>query len=77
MKGLTTRAALNAWAAVFNNAGSSYTAQEMKFSIKDFLRKCDQIRSFLRICSHLLKNSLMENFIFCAVLDLFKNYEIE
>ena len=40
----------------------------MKFSIKDFFSKCDQIRSFLRICSHLLKKSLMENFIFCAVL---------
>ena len=39
----------------------------MKFSIKDFLSKCDQIRSFLRIWSHLLKKSLMENFIFCAV----------
>ena len=25
------------------------TAQKMKFSIKDFIRKCDQIRSFLRI----------------------------
>ena len=40
----------------------------MKFSIKDFLSKCDQIRSFLRIWSHLLKKSLMENFIFCAVV---------
>ena len=39
----------------------------MKFSIKDFFGKCDQIRSFLRIWSHLLKKSLMENFIFCAV----------
>ena len=39
----------------------------MKFSIKDFFSKCDQIRSFLRIWSHLLKKSLMENFIFCAV----------
>ena len=39
----------------------------MKFSIKDFFNKCDQIRSFLRIWSHLLKKSLMENFIFCAV----------
>ena len=29
----------------------------MKFSIKDFSSKCDQIRSF------------MENFIFCAVLE--------
>ena len=40
----------------------------MKFSIKDFFSKCDQIRSFLRIWSHLLKKSLIENFIFCAVL---------
>ena len=43
------------------------TAQKMKFSIKDFFSKCDQIRSFLRIWSHLLKKSLIENFIFCAV----------
>ena len=39
----------------------------MKFSIKDFFSKFDQIHSFLRIWSHLLKKSLMENFIFCAV----------
>ena len=39
----------------------------MKFSIKDFLCKCDQIRSFLRIWSYLLKKSLKKNFIFCAV----------
>ena len=38
----------------------------MKFSIKVF-SKCDQIRIFLRIWSHLLKKSLMENSIFCAV----------
>ena len=37
----------------------------MKFSIKDFFNKCDEIRSFLRIWSHLLGRSLMENFIFC------------
>ena len=43
------------------------TAQKMKFSIKDFFSKCDQIRSLLRIWSNLLKKSLMENFIFCAV----------
>ena len=36
----------------------------MKFSIEDFLSKCDQIRRKLRIWSHLLKKSLMENFIF-------------
>ena len=45
----------------------SCTVQKMKFSIKNFFGKCDQIRSFLRIWSHLLKKSLMENFIFCAV----------
>ena len=39
-----------------------------KFSIKDFFSKCDQIRSLLRICLHLLKKSLMGNFIFCAVI---------
>ena len=43
-------------------------AQKMKFCITDFFSKCDQIRSFLRIWSHLLKKSVMENFIFCAVL---------
>ena len=45
----------------------------MKCFIKDFLSNYDQIRSFLRIWSHLLKKSLMENnfwktfLIFCAV----------
>ena len=33
----------------------------------DFFSKHDQIRSKLRIWSHSLKKSLMENFIFCAV----------
>ena len=46
------------------------TAQKMKFSIKDFFSKCDQIRCFLRIWLHLLEKSLMGNFIFCAVGDL-------
>ena len=40
----------------------------MKFFIEDFFSKCDQIPSFLRIWSHLLKESLMENFIFSAVI---------
>ena len=39
----------------------------MKFSIKDFFSECDQMRSFQRIWSQILKKSLMENFIFCAV----------
>ena len=36
--------------------------KKMKFSIKDFFKKCDQIR-YLQIWSHFLKKSLMENFI--------------
>ena len=43
------------------------TAQKMKFSIIDFFSKCDQIRSFLWIWLHLLKKSLMQNLMFCAV----------
>ena len=43
------------------------TVQKMKLSIKHFFSKCDQIRRELRIWSQLLKKSLMENFIFCAV----------
>ena len=43
------------------------TAQKMRFSIKDFFSKCDQIPRKLRIWLHLLKNSLMKNLIFCAV----------
>ena len=41
--------------------------KKMKFSIKVFFSKCDEIRSFLCVWSHLLKKSLMENFIFRAV----------
>ena len=43
------------------------TVQKMKFPVKDFFSKCDQICGKLRIWSHLLKKSLLENFIFCAV----------
>ena len=46
---------------------SLITAQKVKFFIKDFFSKCDQIRSLLQIWSHLLKKSLIENFIFWAV----------
>ena len=42
---------------------------KMKFSMKDLSSKCDQIRRFLRIWSHLLEKSLMENLIFRAVDD--------
>ena len=47
---------------------SLFTAQKMKFPITDFFSKQDQIRKKLRIWSYLLKKSVVENFIFCAVL---------
>ena len=50
--------------------GEQCSTKKMKYSIKDFLSKCDQIRSFLLIWSHLLKKSLIENFSFCAVVSL-------
>ena len=51
----------------------------MKFSLKDFFSKYDQIRSFLWICSYLLKKSIMENFIFlCSVIrHVVKSYQEE
>ena len=56
---------------VFRNIKWDYWPEtlhkKMKFSIKDFFSKCNQIRSFPWIWSHLLKKSLMKNFIFCAV----------
>ena len=53
----------------YSNLEETFTPQKIhhKFSINDFFSKCDQIRRKLRIWSHLLKKSLMENFIFCAV----------
>ena len=45
----------------------SFHSTKNEVSIKHFFSKCDQIRSFLRIWSYLLKKSLMENFIFSAV----------
>ena len=42
----------------------------MKFSIKDYLSKYDQMFSFLRIWSHLLKKSIKENLISYAVCSI-------
>ena len=52
-----------------------FTAQEIKFPIKDFFSKCDQIHKKLWIWSYLLKKSLMENFIFCALFSAIKVHE--
>ena len=40
----------------------SHHCTKNKFSIKDFFSKCEQIRKKLRLLSHLLKQSLMENY---------------
>ena len=56
------------WKVIVKKSSKVFTTQKMKFSIKDFCSKCDQIRSFLRIWLHLLKKPLMENFMFCAVI---------
>ena len=49
----------------------------MKFFIKDFFSKCDQIRSFLWIWSHLRKKSLMKNFhFFCKAASVKVNKNI-
>ena len=54
---------------IHHNVGShamkaDFTTQ-IKFSITDFLSKCDHICRFLPIWTNLLKK--LENFIFCAV----------
>ena len=58
----------------YHENGKKYTAQKVKFPIKDFFSKCEQIRSFLRVWSHLPKKSLMENVIFCAVIEVDNEY---
>ena len=40
----------------------------MKFSVKDCFSKWKQNLSKRRIYSHILKKSLVANFIFCAVM---------
>ena len=44
----------------------------MKFSIKDFFSKCDQIRR-----SHLLNTSLMENFNFKFQFHLMEDFGLD
>ena len=44
-----------------------FTTQKVKFSIMYFVSKYGQICSLQQIWSHLLKKSVMENFISCAV----------
>ena len=45
------------WVRILKRILDKATAQKMKFSIKDFFSKCDQIHTKLRIWSNLLKKS--------------------
>ena len=75
---LVTRFSRNKSIFLFFSFGlsiNSFTAQKVKFSIKDFFNKCDQIRRRLRIWSHLLKKSLMETTFLCSVLDATERFE--
>ena len=49
-----------------------HCTKKLKFLFKDF----SSYSSFLRICSHLLKKSLMENAIFCAMVENTCNFVI-
>ena len=49
-----------------------FTAQKMKFPIKDLSSKCDRIRSFLQIWPHLLKKSLI-SLISLIILKILNN----
>ena len=55
----------------------------MKFSLKDFFSKCDQIRKKLLIWSHLLKKYSVENLIFLqwnitiVINDVIENRKID
>ena len=59
----------NPWVHISDNIagggiGIANTVQKMQFSIKSFSSKCDRSHRNLRNWSHLLKKSLLKNFIF-------------
>ena len=56
--------------ARWKSSSKTTNCTKMKISTKDFFSACDQIRRKLRIRSHLLKKSLMVNFIFCVVTNI-------
>ena len=61
---------------------SSSSTKKMKFSIKDFFSKCEQIRvtftltfTLTEVCpSHLVQKYLTQNLIFCEVSNLSKTH---
>ena len=72
---LTHRLSCNAYYVTSNtDLDPIDTAQKIKLSIKDFFSKWDHMSRKLRIWSHLMKKSLMKNFIFIAVWDQWSLY---
>ena len=68
METVTDPTANISWTQPFVKENSVH--KNWSFSIKDFFSKFDQIHRKLRIWSHLLKISLMENFIFFTLMKI-------
>ena len=49
----------------------------MKYSTKGFLSKCDQIRRKLRVLSHLLNKSVMENFLLNTYFWRYASFDVQ
>ena len=58
---------------VFIANTGKYTVQKMKFSLKDFFSKCDQIRRKLRILVRFTEEILNGKLYFCTVIQTIKN----
>ena len=71
MKNLYTyqdKAKKNSFSLMKNKKQNISMSQKLKFYIKDFFSKCEQIDRKLRIWLHLLKGKpLMKNLISCVV----------
>ena len=64
---VATQGETSAYVQISQWMDSITIAQTIKFFITNFFSKCNQIPKKLRIWSHLLKKSVMENLIFCTV----------
>ena len=69
-KSFTTNFFTNIHEQLLNTFLNCRNAEKMKVSIKDFFGNCDKIRRFLRNWPHLLKKSLIENFIFVQFVSI-------
>ena len=51
--------------------------KKMKYSTKGFLSRCDQIRRKLRVLSHLLNKSVMENFLLNTYFWRYASFDVQ